>query len=881
MEISKIYKKDKIKITFAIENCLEDYAYALEFKIYHSPDDKELFKTEEVKNKRKNGTINFSKYIIYEYDFSKVKKFELHLKRWGVSKFVNISVKEKYHLCISTIIASKNSVFKTKVKENVDNCETIIISAENPEYSSIEKNFKNFNFFDYLKAGIQFNSFIAIDFSGGSEHVPDLKNNQFLSAIQGFRETIFEFVKSFKVYGYGANYEGLDKEKKFFNLSMEENAELTGLTKITNKYKECLKKIKFEEKGYLSPVYENIQKEIFKQYSPDTYYIIFILINNKPIESDTQNCINFLVESTRLPLSIITILIGDKNDEEKSSIKFLFSNKRKISSNYIERIRNNVSFFTMENCNYNNEILKSKCLREIPEQVLEFYRYNKTSPEDIKKQNLDNIKNSMKEFDPDNSMYLDSNCAPIVGQYQEKAKTEIININKDNIIKNINIDNNKEDKKEIIINIQDKKDDTNDKKGYIITPGFDSINKEDEKEIKIENKKDDNNEKKSYINTPGYENNFKEDEKEIKLEKKNEIKNDNDKGLINTRGGDDIIRENDSMKANSINNIRPEKKSIIGSKGVKYENPFKRKKQNKGYINTPLPDQQDKEMKIIKNPFAKNEEEKEEPKEEKKSEINEIIINQLKNNENYIINQPKYNENNNNEKKYVDETPSGNFYDIKSDNNENYIINQPKSNENNNNEKYVNETPSDNINEIKLDNKKYINPFRKKNSDEKNEINNIGNNNNIDININNNLNDNKFNNNIIFNNQFQKKDNEKIYKNETPGYDNNINNNTIEKKFVINPFQNKKIEKEKKYVNTPGNDNININNNSINNKNKYKSNPFQKKKSEKNEIRDSIEDEKEENLKKESHYQIFEKDLSKLSTNSSHNRNEIYDYAVD
>ena len=377
MEISKIYKKDKIKLTFAIENCLEDYAYALEFKIYHSPDDKELFKTEEVKNKRKNGTINFSKYIIYEYDFSKVKKFELHLKRWGISKFVNISVKEKYHLCISTIIASKNSVFKTKVKENVDNCETIIISAENPEYSSLEKNVKNFNFFDYLKAGIQFNSFIAIDFSGGSEHVPDLKNNQFLSAIQGFRETIFEFVKSFKVYGYGANYEGLDKEKKFFNLSMEENAELTGLTKITNKYKECLKKIKFEEKGYLSPVYENIQKEIFKQYSPDTYYIIFILINNKPIESDTQNCINFLVESTRLPLSIITILIGDKNDEEKSSIKFLFSNKRKISSNYIERIRNNVSFFTMENCNYNNEILKSKCLREIPEQVLEFYRYNK------------------------------------------------------------------------------------------------------------------------------------------------------------------------------------------------------------------------------------------------------------------------------------------------------------------------------------------------------------------------------------------------------------------------------------------------------------------------------------------------------------------------
>ena len=229
----------------------------------------------------------------------------------------------------------------------------------------------------------------------------------------------------------------------------------------------------------------------------------------------------------------------------------------------------------MENCNYNNEILKSKCLREIPEQVLEFYRYNRTSPEDIKKQNLDNIKNSMKEFDPDNSMYLDSNCAPIVGQYQEKAKTEIININ---------IDNTKEDKKE----------------------------------IKIENKKDDINDKKDYINTPGYEINFKEDEKEIKIEKKNEDENDNDKGFTNTRGGDDSIIKNDSMKKSSISNIRPEKKSIIGSKNIKYKNPFSRKLQNKEYINTPLPDQQDKEMKIIKNPFAKKEEEKEEPKEEKK-----------------------------------------------------------------------------------------------------------------------------------------------------------------------------------------------------------------------------------------------------------------------
>ena len=165
MEISKVYKKDKIKLYFSLANCHEESTYRIEFRMIDSEDSEETFITEEKRNKLKNGTLNFSKTFTYEYDFSKIQSFKLDLKRWGQSKFTKLPIKEKYHLCLSSIISSKNSVFKTKSKENTDDCETVIISAENAENSNLEKSYKSANFFDYLKSGIQFNSFIIIDFT--------------------------------------------------------------------------------------------------------------------------------------------------------------------------------------------------------------------------------------------------------------------------------------------------------------------------------------------------------------------------------------------------------------------------------------------------------------------------------------------------------------------------------------------------------------------------------------------------------------------------------------------------------------------------------------------------------------------------------------------
>ena len=757
MEISRLCKKDKITLHFSIENCLEDSTYLLEFIIMHSEDPDEKFETEEKNNKDKDGTINFSKEFPYEYDFSKIQRFKLNLKRWVHTKygkkFVKLSIKEKFYLYLSTIVSSKNSVFKTKTIENKDNCETIVISAENPDYNIYQKNLKKVTFFDYLKAGIKFNSFIIIDFTEKNLHTYDLENNQFLQVIVGFRETLVEYVKSFKVYGYGASLkDNFDNDKKYFNLSMQENPELVGFTRIKEKYFDCLDKINYEKKGYLSKVFDNIKKEILDKYSPDIYNIIFLLIHNKPSKDDIQNSIDFMIEKTNLPLSIVVILIGDKSDDEIKEIRNIFSNKHKMSSNSIERTRNNISFFTMKSCNFNNEILKNKCLREIPEQALNYYQNNFTSPKDIREQNLDKLRESYKVFDPKLSLYEDEGSAPSIEDIKIKIgdhKTQVISKKVNKLVDNA---------------IKENKEQNLNKKGLVNTPGYSDTN-----DIN-------NNINNINIINNQFENNQMINEININNDSKNNIK----KPL-----------KNPFSKNQYVNTPNPDKQNNENI-NKKIKNPFCQKQ----YINTPNPDKQNNENinKKIQNPFSQKQKDKikEDEKEDKKEEENMFSLNK--------INLQSININN------ID-TDNIKLKSIYIDNNNNYNINEIFSGKKDYINKKNNNNFDDNINiinnnENNIINNNYINKFDEDKNN--NNINIINNKNNLihnDINKseeektykNSTPNPNEIHKNKIISNPFQNKanDDEKKYKNGTPG-------NEIKKRpdYLQNPFLNKNNEKK-------------------------------------------------------------------------------------
>ena len=694
MEGINILKNEKIRLKFSLENCTENAMYLITFRLLDNDDSEEPFKTKEVTNKIKNGSIKFDKVLMCDYDFSQICPIKINLEKWYGTKYENISIKEKFHLSLSTIVASKDSTFKTKVRDFKNDCETIIIEADNPNYSSMEKNLKYFNFFDYLKAGIQFNSYIIIDFSEGQEHISDLRNNQFIHVIEGFRETLCEYVKCFKVLGYGAKLKHNEKindniNQHFFNLGMEEKTENSRFTMIVKKYKECLEKIAFDKKGYLSPVFNEIKKDILLIYSPEIYNIVFILLHNKPSDDDIQKCIDLQIETAYLPVSYVIILIGNKTDEEIKKIKHIFSNKKKYSSKSIERTRNNLSFFTMKKYNYNVEILKNNCLREIPEQIIDFYKKNITYPEDIKKKNLDKIRDSYRAFDPNSSIYEDVFSAPPIAE-------EPINNNKKDEIQIKQNENN-------IIQINDK--------------------------TKI-NKIVDNNEK-VYYNTPGNE----PIENNINIKMKNPFRKKNEENIINIekekQNNIEMKKENSFNNKDYINETpdpdKEKEKEIELNKNI--PNPFRKD----NYVNErPNPDKEKeieiKENKKIPNPFRKDDYANEVKINSNKNNVNKINVEENYTNEGLEEKEKKYfniiNNNYSNEKdkdkKYINATPNP-----EDEPKEKYIPNPFNQNniivdkKNNDEKKFFNVTPGQENNDIKHD--IYLsNPF--KNNIEKKEI---------------------------------------------------------------------------------------------------------------------------------------------------------------
>lgn len=150
---------------------------------------------------------------------------------------------------------------------------------------------KKFIFFDYLKAGMKLNFFIIIDFSEKNLANDNINTNQILQIINCFNEALFEFVISFKKYGNGESLKKENNTNNFFNLSIDLNTEIKGLPKFENKYHDYFSIINSEEKRDLLPIFEHIRKEIYNNYKPDIYNIIFILISNKPNGNSQQKLI--------------------------------------------------------------------------------------------------------------------------------------------------------------------------------------------------------------------------------------------------------------------------------------------------------------------------------------------------------------------------------------------------------------------------------------------------------------------------------------------------------------------------------------------------------------------------------------------------------------
>ena len=273
-------KPMKIRLKFSIKNSMKSFYYSIILEFYE--EGKTLFETDQIKSKEDKSLIEFKQFFCCDYYFYRMQKIKITVKKvkLGKENFLKNYTIENKTLDLSGLIFSKNGMFQVAIDKsynpyNNDLKEILMVGVENDldidNNISIQKN----TFIDYIISGIKFKCFIAIDFSDKKYQEMNQEKNQYLISIFGFRETLFNIVRNFEVYGFSYIFNNQSQNNNennlFINLD-KENEELFGYTQISYAYYQFLLKfdlsdkyIKIEKKNKLSPLIYHLIEKINKK----------------------------------------------------------------------------------------------------------------------------------------------------------------------------------------------------------------------------------------------------------------------------------------------------------------------------------------------------------------------------------------------------------------------------------------------------------------------------------------------------------------------------------------------------------------------------------------------------------------------------------------
>ena len=248
---------------------------------------------------------------------------------------------------------------------------------------------------DYLNSGVKIAVSLGIDFSNSNinqSHIypnfHEIKNNEkndYEKAIDLCGDIVgsFDYDQLFPVFGFGAiiNSSPIKKPLMCFNLNFKQNPFIHRIDNILKAYKECIdqKKLTFSGPSYFAPLIRKVISSMDKNNDKE-YHILMILTTG--VIHDLQATIDFLVEASKLPFSLIIIGIGngDFKDMEK-----LDGDKVCITtSKNKKRIRDIVQFVPFNKFKNKPELLSKEVLAEVPRQIAEYYYQLKNFKPQIK-----------------------------------------------------------------------------------------------------------------------------------------------------------------------------------------------------------------------------------------------------------------------------------------------------------------------------------------------------------------------------------------------------------------------------------------------------------------------------------------------------------------
>ena len=389
---------EKVILNFSIKNCQKNDFYSIKLTTEdYSLGQVGIFETEEIQCLEDNEEIVFKNNITLDYHFDKRQKLIITIiKIILVNKEHKIKENER-HTTLSSLVVSPNSTYERALNKDFPNQDVLCIKLTKINNNKKEE---NDSIFEFIKSGIKLSIFVSMDFSNrkNKQNIKESINN-YTNIIKGIISKMGIYTDNYKLFynGYGATLKNTNNfsllYKSIFDIDISEK----DFSKINNEdLDKYIESTIPEIKVCISSLIRKITMKIYELYKANYYNVLFILARELTDENDRQETIDAFIESSYLPLTIIIIGEG-KND--LSRMNELYGKYIKVSSTGMNKNRENIIYINFTNDFKDNvNIMIEFCLREICKQIIGFYKLIKCTPQLIKMNYTQSVKESFNKY---------------------------------------------------------------------------------------------------------------------------------------------------------------------------------------------------------------------------------------------------------------------------------------------------------------------------------------------------------------------------------------------------------------------------------------------------------------------------------------------------
>lgn len=179
------------------------------------------------------------------------------------------------------------------------------------------------------------------------------------------------------ILGFGARCPTLGQTSVNHCFSLNEiakNPDPKNIKDVLKNYKSALPHLKFYGPTKFAPSIKKVISSAIKNLDKLVYHILIILTDGLP--SDTIDTIDTIVDASGLPISIIIVGIGKEDFE---GMKVLEKEDESFADSKEDMKRDILQFAHFDKFKYGNEELGQSVLKEIPQQISEYFMMKETN----------------------------------------------------------------------------------------------------------------------------------------------------------------------------------------------------------------------------------------------------------------------------------------------------------------------------------------------------------------------------------------------------------------------------------------------------------------------------------------------------------------------